>query len=630
MKRVYFIFIVIMVALICMISCSDTTKPGTVTSIDVTPATTTVSKGNSQQFTATVNGYDNPSQKVTWGLMGALSTATTINEISGLLFIATNETADVLTVTATSTSDQTKVGTATVTITQVTSVVVTPANVSVPKGLTQLFSAVVNGSNDPPQTVTWVVTGGVSGTSINTSGVLSVSNNETATTLTVRATSTFDVNKSGIATVNVTVPTVSSVVVSPTPVNVLKGQTQQFSAVVNGSNDPPQTVTWVVTGGVSGTSINTSGLLSVSNSETATTLTVRATSTFDTSKSGNATVSVPQITSVGITPDTATVRKGQTQQFSAVVSGSNNPPQTVTWSVTGGSSNNTFISPSGLLSVASVETATSLTVKATSTTDPSFSGSATVTVPQITSVVVSPATVTVPYGQTQQFSAVVNGLGSPPQTVSWSVTGGVYGTSINSSGLLTVASNETAISLIVEATSTIDTSISGSATVTATKIGTIGPGGGYVFYDKGSYSNGWRYLEAAPASSEFTAAWGLYGIACPGTSDGIGSGQANTTAIINLLVANSESGKAAQLCDALTINGYNDWFLPSKDELNQMYLKLRVGNNIGGFVISDNSFPYSIYWSSTAYNATSLYSTWWQRFSDGYRSSPTTAVGVVS
>jgi len=162
---------------------------------------------------------------------------------------------------------------------------------------------------------------------------------------------------------------------------------------------------------------------------------------------------------------------------------------------------------------------------------------------------------------------------------------------------------------------------------TTINVGSIGPGGGYIFYDKGSYSNGWRYLEAAPASSEFTATWGLYGIACPGTATGIGTGRANTTAIINLLNANGETGKATQLCTGLDINGYTDWFLPSKDELNEMYLRLRVGNNIGGFNLSGNIYSNGYpgwYWSSSVYygdgdSSLSQYCTWEQRFSDGYQ-----------
>jgi hypothetical protein len=40
------------------------------------------------------------------------------------------------------------------------------------------------------------------------------------------------------------------------------------------------------------------------------------------------------------------------------------------------------------------------------------------------------------------------------------------------------------------------------------KIGDTGPAGGIVFYDKGFVSDGWRYLEATPAGTEFTADWG--------------------------------------------------------------------------------------------------------------------------
>ena len=86
--------------------------------------------------------------------------------------------------------------------------------------------------------------------------------------------------------------------------------------------------------------------------------------------------------------------------------------------------------------------------------------------PSVTSVNVSPSTASVVRGQTQQFSATVSGAGNPAQTVTWTVTGGGTGTSINSSGLLTVAENETATSLTVRATSTVNTYISGTATIT--------------------------------------------------------------------------------------------------------------------------------------------------------------------
>ena len=89
----------------------------------------------------------------------------------------------------------------------------------------------------------------------------------------------------------------------------------------------------------------------------------------------------PSITSVSITPDSATVEAGKTQQFSATVTGTGEYDESVTWSVTGGSSGTT-ISTTGLLTVAAGETATTLTVTATANGDDTKSDSVTVTVTQ--------------------------------------------------------------------------------------------------------------------------------------------------------------------------------------------------------------------------------------------------------
>ncbi|MEI6092958.1 MAG: hypothetical protein WCQ47_04660 [bacterium] len=127
-----------------------------------------------------------------------------------------------------------------------------------------------------------------------------------------------------------------------------------------------------------------------------------------------------------------------------------------------------------------------------------------------------------------------------------------------------------------------------------------GPAGGLIFYDKGSYSNGWRYLEAAPLSTQWTGkAWrSLLPNSNPndtliGTSLGVGTGQANTTAIVIALNSVPEVGGAAQLCDDLVLGSYSDWFLPSKDELHLIYTNL-VLFSVGGFDTGANS-----YWSSS-------------------------------
>lgn len=81
-------------------------------------------------------------------------------------------------------------------------------------------------------------------------------------------------------TVNAAIPTVTSVTVAPQTVSVQKGSTQTFTATVNGTNSPAQTVIWSVYDNASlNTAINASGILTVAVDETAATLTVTATST---------------------------------------------------------------------------------------------------------------------------------------------------------------------------------------------------------------------------------------------------------------------------------------------------------------------------------------------------------------
>jgi outer membrane protein OmpA-like peptidoglycan-associated protein len=294
----------------------------------------------------------------------------------------------------------------------ITGLTVNPAVATVNQGATQRFTAVVNGTNNPPQTVTWSVTGGGAGTSISPDGLLTVGPTQNPGALTVRAVSTVDTSRSASAAVTVPAPaaappaavvppvvppvapppaaltsTVTSIIVNPVTSVVPQGFKQQFAATVIGTNNPPQTVTWSVTGGVTGTSIDENGLLTVGEDQDPGTLTVAATSTADTAMSGTSTVTVPAstwadvpaVTDVTVIPGVITVPQGSTQQFNAQVTGTNNPPQTVTWEVTD-AENGTTISPNGLLTVGANQAPGPLTVTAASTVDTVMSGTAAVTV----------------------------------------------------------------------------------------------------------------------------------------------------------------------------------------------------------------------------------------------------------
>lgn len=203
-------------------------------------------------------------------------------------------------------------------------------------------------------------------------------------------------------------PTVTDVTITPSGpgVQVNKGGTRGFIAVVAGTNNPVQTVDWsIVESGTAAETGITNGLLTVAADETLSTLTVRASSTADPSKSATVTVTVvsdappdPEVESVTITPSgpNVPVNKGGTQIFTAVVAGTNNPVQTVTWSIeeedkAGG----TGITPDGLFTVAIDEQLTALTVKASSAADTTKSATVTVRVMGV-SVPGNPISITTP------------------------------------------------------------------------------------------------------------------------------------------------------------------------------------------------------------------------------------------
>jgi 6-phosphogluconolactonase (cycloisomerase 2 family) len=135
------------------------------------------------------------------------------------------------------------------------------------------------------------------------------------------------------------------------------------------------------------------------------------------------------------------------------------------------------------------------------------------------------------------------------------------------------------------------------------KVGDTGPAGGIVFYVTALGNHG---LEAAPVdlNSGAGAEWGCRYTPITG-ADGtaIGTGVQNTA---NILAECTELGIAAKLADDYGLNGYDDWFLPSKNELNEMYINRGV---VGGFA----SY---FYWSSSQSDSSLA---WGQNFDGGFQ-----------
>jgi hypothetical protein len=133
-------------------------------------------------------------------------------------------------------------------------------------------------------------------------------------------------------------------------------------------------------------------------------------------------------------------------------------------------------------------------------------------------------------------------------------------------------------------------------------IGDTGPGGGLVFYDKGSVSDGWRYLECASADlGRF--AWASEdhkNTSIPGAaySIGIGDGKTNTIAILNF----DSNAPAAKACVEYSSNGKTDWFLPSLGELIAMYTNLSAQGKGNFETLRLDGLGNASYWSSSQHD----------------------------
>lgn len=115
------------------------------------------------------------------------------------------------------------------------------------------------------------------------------------------------------------------------------------------------------------------------------------------------------------------------------------------------------------------------------------------------------------------------------------------------------------------------------------RIGVEYQGGKIAYID----STGQHGLIAATSDQSASATWGCDGkVISAADETEIGTGRQNTLAMITAKCTN-----AAQTCYGVKISGYNDWYLPSKDELNQLYInRAAIGNFIKGYWSSSESY----------------------------------------
>ena len=194
---------------------------------------------------------------------------------------------------------------------------------------------------------------------------------------------------------------------------------------------------------------------------------------------------------------------------------------------------------------------------------------------------------------TLQLNTAITPTNASNQTVTWSLTNGSGVATISTSGLVTAVSNGT---VTATATANDGSGISGSLVINlsnqiAYSIGDIYQGG-IIFYIDGSGEHG---LICAPSDQSYwNAEWGCELNDITG-ADGtaVGTGYANT---VNIIAGCSALGIAALICNDFELEGYTEWYLPSKDELVLMYNNLWKDKNIG-------NLGGGVYWSSSEYES---------------------------
>jgi hypothetical protein len=167
----------------------------------------------------------------------------------------------------------------------------------------------------------------------------------------------------------------------------------------------------------------------------------------------------------------------------------------------------------------------------------------------------------------------------------------------------------------------------GTIGATSFEVGETGPSGGMIFYDDEEDGiddlEGYRYLEAAPMELE-ACQWGAYGysVVPSALGTGLGKGMVNTQNIVDyhdglgtlyplkgdyytnatMYCLMNDGTVAAKLCADLVCGGYDDWFLPSKEELDLLCTSLMRSCHC--------DWSEHLYWSSSEFSANCAWSLW--------------------
>ena len=415
-------------------------------SVSVTPTSMAVGTGTVQTFTATVNNSN--VSGVQWEVNGTpggggdVGTIDKSGNYTAPQFIPKNPH---VTITAVADADDTKSGSASVTITGAIApalITIVPQKALVQIGTTLQLSATVIGPTNTA--VTWTVTPATGCTgplgSITAKGLYTAPAAVppgACNPVVITATSVANPASSSTAELTITTQPEVNITISPADVTVTAGHSFAFTAVVSGNADT--SVIWEVDGTVGGSEIvgtisSTGVYYAPTTVPPSKTVTVTAVSAVLSSAFASATVTIaPPLlngVTISITPSSAKIQTGGETEFTAVVS--NALDTSVTWQVNG--------IPNGNSTVGTIETSSGtvnqinyvapnevpaqnpVIVSAIPNADPTIQAtvSVTITPPPPIVVTVLPTNPQVVISTTQQFTAEVQNA-ILDQTVTWSL-----------------------------------------------------------------------------------------------------------------------------------------------------------------------------------------------------------------
>lgn len=473
-------------------SVEDTTKYDEITIIvikleelEVTSTKTVIHQNSSSSLLATMTlddgdeGFTWTSENkniVTWSSHDE-SGKVSVNS-DGLVTVAADASAGTYIVTATFVHDTEVYANISIHVTAIDHISITPEYTSLLAGGTTQLTAEVevlvpNGVlYEVPRTVVWSTEDLGDNIAVSATGLVTVATGALPGEYKVKATSTVDSTKFAYTTIEVV--GINSVTIIPIPEYeryLMNNQTLQLEASVTKIGNITENVVWSSEAS-SKVTVSPSGLVTVGNDAEPGEYIITATSAGDATKKDTITITVFVIKQLTVSKDEIVLHQGENETVSAdleIYSGGNTPIiwssntlDIVEWSTSDSTNKVTVID--GVITVDMDAQPGEYTITATSTQDSSIYDSVKVTVTAVTGVSVTPQTVTLWEGISEQLTANVTVFGDVAKDVVWS-SDSPTAIAVNQMGEVTVLPNAAAGMYTVKATSTVDPRHYGEATI---------------------------------------------------------------------------------------------------------------------------------------------------------------------